>query len=60
MEFKRFLQLFIVYSISIFIPLLLIKWLKISSFSVMLGILIVIGYLVMTIPLTIMTLLKNK
>lgn len=59
MEFKRFMQLFIIYALSIVIPLLLIEKLQLTSFTGKLAILVIIGYLVLAIPLTIMTLRKS-
>ncbi|WP_314067836.1 hypothetical protein [uncultured Vagococcus sp.] len=60
MELKRFVQLFLVYALSLFIPLLLISWLNITNFFSMLIVLIIVGYIVMTIPLTVMTVKKKK
>ncbi|MBP1044040.1 hypothetical protein I6N95_23810 [Vagococcus sp. BWB3-3] len=60
MELKRFIQLFLVYTLSIFIPLLLISWLNITRFLSMLMVLVLVGYFVMTVPLTMMTLKKKK
>lgn len=60
MELKRFVQLFLVYALSLFIPLLLISWLNITNFFSMLIVLIIVGYIVMTIPLTAMTVKKKK
>ncbi|MBE9389637.1 hypothetical protein [Vagococcus salmoninarum] len=60
MEFKRFMQLFIIYALSIVIPLLLIEKLQLTSFTGKLAILVIIGYLVLAIPLTIMTLRKSQ
>lgn len=60
MEFKRFMQLFIIYALSIVIPLLLIEKLQLTSFTGKLAILVIIGYLFLAIPLTIMTLRKSQ
>lgn len=60
MEFKRFMQLFIIYALSIVIPLLLIEKLQLTSFTGKLAILVIIGYLVLAIPLTIITLRKSQ
>lgn len=60
MELKRFIQLFLVYTLSILIPLLLISWLNITRFLSMLMVLVLVGYFVMTVPLTMMTLKKKK
>lgn len=60
MEFKRFMQLFIIYALSIVIPLLLIEKLQLTSFTGKLAILVIIDYLVLAIPLTIMTLRKSQ
>ncbi len=60
MELKRFIQLFLVYPFSIFILFLLISWLNITSFLSTLMVLVVVGYVIMTIPLTMMTLKKKK
>lgn len=59
MELKRFVQLFIVYALSIFIPLLLIHFLAINHFIATFLVLVIVGYIVMTVPLTMMTLKKK-
>ncbi len=60
MSFKRFFQLFIFYIISILIPLFIIKQFAINNFWLGASLIIVLGYLILTLPLTILTILKNN
>ncbi|MCB8490132.1 hypothetical protein KMA63_08735 [Enterococcus faecalis] len=60
MSAKRFIQLFICYSISMIVAILLTDLFNFSSPIAYLVVASIIGYVVITVPLTIMTLLKNK
>ncbi|HCM90851.1 MULTISPECIES: hypothetical protein [Vagococcus] len=60
MSFKRFFQLFIFYIISILIPLFIIKQFAIHSFWLSATLIIVLGYIILTLPLTILTMKKSK
>ena len=57
---KRFIQLFICYAISMIVAILLTDLFNFSSPIAYLVVASIIGYVVITVPLTIMTLLKNK
>ena len=60
MSAKRFIQLFICYAISMIVEILLTDLFNFSSPIAYLVVASIIGYVVITVPLTIMTLLKNK
>ncbi|EJV15546.1 hypothetical protein [Enterococcus faecalis] len=60
MSAKRFIQLFICYTISMIVAILLTDLFNFSSPIAYLVVASIIGYVVNTVPLTIMTLLKNK
>lgn len=60
MTFKRFFQLFIFYIFSILIPLILINYLAINNFWLKVIIFSVLGYSFLTLPLTILTIKKQK
>ncbi|HAP2916109.1 TPA: hypothetical protein ITS44_000006 [Enterococcus faecalis] len=60
MSAKRFIQLFICYAISMIFAILLTDLFNFSSPIAYLVVASIIGYVVITVPLTIMTLLKNK
>ena len=60
MSAKRFIQLFICYAISMIVAILLTDLFNFSSPIAYLVVASIIGYIVITVPLTIMTLLKNK
>ena len=60
MSAKRFIQLFIFYAISMIVAILLTDLFNFSSPIAYLVVASIIGYVVITVPLTIMTLLKNK
>ncbi|MGY3765118.1 hypothetical protein ACWOAH_00970 [Vagococcus vulneris] len=60
MTIKRFVQLFICYIISILIPFMIINYFDITSQSIQLVLYIVVGFVLLTLPLTIMTINKNK
>ncbi|EEI12153.1 hypothetical protein RZO17_05620 [Enterococcus faecalis] len=60
MSAKRFIQLFICYTISMIVAILLTDLFNFSSPIAYLVVASIIGYVVITVPLTIMTLLKNK
>ena len=60
MSAKRFIQLFICYAISMIVAILLTDLFNFSSPIAYLVVASIIGYVVITVPLTIMTLLKNK
>lgn len=60
MTFKRFFQLFIFYLLSILVPLILINYLVINNFWLEVIIFSVLGYSILTLPLTILTINKQK
>lgn len=60
MSAKWFIQLFICYAISMIVAILLTDLFNFSSPIAYLVVASIIGYVVITVPLTIMTLLKNK
>ncbi len=60
MTFKRFFQLFIFYALSIIVPLFIIHYFSISEFKWQAIILILFGYIILTLPLTVLTLSKQK
>lgn len=60
MSAKRFIQLLICYAISMIVAILLTDLFNFSSPIAYLVVASIIGYVVITVPLTIMTLLKNK
>ncbi|MGX7231892.1 hypothetical protein ACWODG_03935 [Enterococcus italicus] len=60
MSIKRFVQLFCFYFISIVVSYSFIIWLDIASFWGTILIMSVIGYIVLTLPLTLLTLKKKK
>ncbi|UNQ05427.1 hypothetical protein [Enterococcus faecalis] len=61
MSAKRFIQLFICYAISMIVAILLTDLFNFSSpIAYLVVVASIIGYVVITVPLTIMTLLKNK
>ncbi|MGX7023307.1 hypothetical protein [Vagococcus hydrophili] len=59
MSFKRFFQLFVFYVLSILIPLFIIKQFNISNFWLSASIIIILGYIILTLPLTLLTIKKN-
>ncbi|WP_251869462.1 hypothetical protein [Enterococcus italicus] len=60
MSIKRFVQLFYFYFLSIVASYSFIIWLDITSFWGTILIMSVIGYIVLTLPLTLLTLKKKK
>ncbi|EOT44928.1 hypothetical protein [Enterococcus columbae] len=60
MSFKRFAQLFIIYVLAILCSEAVVQLFSVQSIIVRLAIFIIVGYIVLTIPLTVLTLLKNK
>lgn len=60
MSFKRFAQLFIIYVLAILCSEAVVHLFSVQSIIVRLAIFIIVGYIVLTIPLTVLTLLKNK
>lgn len=60
MSIKRFVQLFCFYFLSIVVSYGIITWLDIASFWGTILIMSVIGYIVLTLPLTLLTLEKKK
>ncbi len=60
MTFKRFFQLFIFYVLSIVISYSLVVGLKISNFFMIISLMSVVGYIVLGLPLTILSLKKKK
>ena len=59
MSFKRFFQLFIIYLVAILICEGVSKGLHLST-SGRIAVFAILGYMILTIPLTILTILKNK
>ncbi|MCD5003409.1 hypothetical protein IV487_13145 [Enterococcus saccharolyticus] len=60
MSVKRFVQLFVCYLISIVIAVTLTDFFSVSNRWLFILLVSVIGYIVLTIPLTIMTMMKKK
>lgn len=60
MSIKRFVQLFCFYFLSIVASYSFIIWLDITSFWGTIFIMSIIGYIVLTLPLTLLTLKKRK
>lgn len=60
MSIKRFVQLFILYLLSIMIAIPLTNLMAIQNTFLSYLVISLIGYLVLTIPLTIMTIQKEK
>lgn len=60
MSIKRFVQLFCFYFLSIVVSYSFIIWLDIAGFWGTILIMSVIGYIVLTLPLTLLTLKKRK
>jgi len=60
MSIKRFVQLFCFYFLSIVVSYSFIIWLDITSFWGMILIMSIAGYIVLTLPLTLLTLKKKK
>ncbi len=60
MSIKRFVQLFCFYFLSIVVSYSFIIWLDIASFWRTILIMSVIGYIVLTLPLTLLTIKKKK
>lgn len=60
MTVKRFVQLFICYFISMALAILITQALPINNVWLFITIAALIGYLVLVIPLTILTILKNR
>lgn len=59
MSFKRFFQLFIIYLVAILICEGVSNGLHLST-SERIAVFAILGYMILTIPLTILTILKNK
>lgn len=60
MSIKRFVQLFCFYCLSIVVSYSFIIWLDITSFWGTILIMSIAGYIVLTLPLTLLTLKKKK
>ncbi|AYW45113.1 hypothetical protein LQF61_00595 [Tetragenococcus koreensis] len=60
MTVKRFVQLFICYFISMALAILITQALPINNVWLFITIASLMGYLVLVIPLTILTILKNR
>lgn len=60
MSIKRFVQLFVLYFLSIVIAVPLTKLLKVDNVLLSYFIISVIGYVTLTLPLTIMTIKKER
>jgi hypothetical protein len=60
MNVKRFVQLFICYLVSMAVAVFVSSLFHFSSMFVFILVAAIIGYVTLTIPLVIMTLLKNK
>lgn len=60
MSVKRFVQLFICYGLSVVISLFVVVLLKIEGFWLTSLVISVIGFVVICIPLSILTVLKSK
>lgn len=60
MYLKRFVQLFVVFFVTIILSEWLASILKFNSLGIRIIFVTIIGYLLLTIPLTILTILKNQ
>lgn len=60
MSFKRFFQLFICYFVSILIPYWLIQTLELTNNLAIVLLMTILGFIILCIPLTILTIKKNK
>lgn len=60
MSLKRFVQLFICFFVAILIPFAMIQLLNIASLTIQFFLYVILGYIILTLPLTLMTLRKNK
>lgn len=60
MTVKRFVQLFICYFISMALAIFITRAFPISNIWTFILIAAIIGYIILVIPLTILTLLKNR
>lgn len=60
MSLKRFVQLFICFFVAILIPFAMIQLLNIASLTIQFFLYVILGYIILTLPLTMMTLRKNK
>ncbi|MGX7014008.1 hypothetical protein [Vagococcus silagei] len=60
MSLKRFVQLFICFFVAILIPFAMIQLLNIASLTIQFLLYVILGYIILTLPLTLMTLRKNK
>lgn len=60
MSAKRFIQLFVCYFASIVVAILLANVFPITNHWVYMLVVSIIGYIVLTVPLTIMTVMKKK
>ncbi|MFT8883855.1 MAG: pyridoxamine 5'-phosphate oxidase family protein [Liquorilactobacillus hordei] len=57
---KRFIQLFLIFLLTIFIAMLVVSYLDIKGYFVQSLALSVVGYIILVIPLTILTVLKQR
>ncbi len=60
MSLKRFVQLFVCYLLSIVIAVSLADLLAVANRGLYLLLVSIIGYIVLTVPLTVMTIRKQK
>lgn len=60
MTFKRFFQLFIFYVLSILVAYSLVVAFKLTSFWTIVLLMSVVGYIVLGLPLTLLSLKKKK
>ena len=57
---KRFIQLFLIFLLTIFIAMLVVSYLDIKGYFVQSLALSVVGYIILVIPLTLLTILKQR
>ncbi len=60
MYLKRFIQLFIMFLVAIFLSLFIVSLFNIRGFIAQAAALTIIGYVFLTIPLTVLTILKQR
>lgn len=60
MTFKRFFQLFIFYALSIIVAYFLVAVFEVTNFWAIVSLMSVVGYIVLGLPLTLLSLKKKK
>lgn len=60
MTFKRFFQLFIFYALSILVSYFIVFMFKVTNFFTVVVIMSIVGYIILGLPLTLLSLKKKK